>query len=88
MGHALVRSYGVNIAVGARQITQFLKRRLFAKKNKIIPPHSETIIPLLVVPLPDDRNFLFHLTAQTNLMMFVHIIYHDTKKVLVKNNSD
>lgn len=46
------------------------------------------MIPLLPVPLPDDKDFLFDPTAQPNLTLFAHIIHHDTKKVLVKNTSD
>ena len=46
------------------------------------------MIALLPVSLPDDRDFLFHLTTQPNLMLFAHIIHHDTKKVLVRNTFD
>lgn len=88
LGHALIVSCKVKITIKARQRGLFLKKRLLAKKDEVIPLHSETMIPLLPVPLPDDRNFLFHPTAQPNLMLFAHIMYHDTKKILVKNTSD
>lgn len=45
------------------------------------------MIPLVPVPLPNDRDFLFHSTTQASLTLFVHIIHHDTKKVLVMNTS-
>lgn len=46
------------------------------------------MIPLLPVPLLDDRDFLFHLATQINLTLFAHIIDHETTKVLVKNTFD
>ena len=86
--YALVESCGVKITVRARQKGQFLKKKLVAEKNEVIPLCSETIIPLLPVPFLDNKDFLFHLTAELNLMLFVYIIHHDTKKVLVRNTSD
>ena len=88
LGQALVGSCGVKIAIRARQRGQFLKKRLLVEKDGVIPPRSETMVPLLPVPLPDDRDFLFHPTAQPNLTLFAHIIHHDTKKILVRNTSD
>lgn len=49
---------------------------------------SEAIIPLLLVPLLDDKDFLFHPMAKTNLILFAHIIYHKTTKVLIRNTFD
>ena len=88
LGHALVGSCGVQIAVRARQRGEFLKKRLFAEKDEVVPPRSEAVIPILPVPLPDDRDFLFHPTARANLTLFAHIMHHDTKKVLVRNIFD
>ena len=88
LGHALVGSCKVKIAVRARQRDQFLMKRLIAEKDKVVSPRSEAVIPILPVPLPDNRDFLFHPTAQANLMLFAHIMHHDTKKVLVRNTSD
>ena len=64
LGHALVGSCRVKIVVRARQRGQFQKKRLLAEKDKVIPPRSETMIPLLPIPLLDERDFLFHPTAQ------------------------
>ena len=88
LGHALMGSCGVKIAVRVRQRGQFLKRRLLAEKDDVIPPRSKTMISLLSVPLPNDKDFLFYPTAQPDLMLFAHIIHHDTKKVLVRNTSN
>ena len=88
LGHALIGSCGVKITIRARQRGQFLRNRLLAEKNEVIPLRSERIVPLLPVPLLDNRDFLFHPTAQPNLTLFMHIIHHDTKKVLVRNTSN
>ena len=88
LGHALIGSCGVKITIKARQRGQFLEKRLLAEKNGVIPPRSETMVPLLPVPLSDDKDFLFHPTTQPSLTLFVHIMYHDTKKVLVRNIFD
>lgn len=56
--------------------------------DKVILPRSETMVTLLPVPLPDDRDFLFHPSAQSSLTLFAHIMHHDTKKILVRNTSD
>ena len=88
LGHALVGSCGVRIAIIARQRGQFLRKKLLAEKDGVVPPRSEAMVSLLPVPLPDDRDFLFHPTTQANLTLFAHIIHHDTKKILVRNTSD
>lgn len=88
LGHAIVESCGVKITIRARQKGKFLRRKLFIDNDGVVPPRSEAMIPLLPVPLPDNRNFLFHLATQTNLTLFAHIINHETTKVLVKNTSN
>lgn len=40
------------------------------------------------MPLPDNRNFLFHPTIQTNLTLYTHIVDYEISKVLVRNTSD
>ena len=88
LGHVLIGSYGVKITIRAKQRGQFLKKRLLAEKDKVIPPRSETMVPLLPVPLPNNRDFLFHPTAQLTLTLFAHIMHHDIKKILVRNTFD
>lgn len=88
LGHALIGSCGVKITIRARQRGQFLKKRLFAEKDEVISPRSETMVLFLPVPLPNDRDFLFHLTAQPSLTLFVHIMHYDTKRILVRNTSN
>lgn len=46
------------------------------------------MILLLLLLLPDDSNFLFHLATQPNLTLFKHIVNHQTSKILVKNASN
>lgn len=45
------------------------------------------MIPLVPMPLSDDRDFLFYPIAQASLTLFAHIMHHDIKKVLVTNIS-
>lgn len=88
LGHALIRSCRVKITVRAKQKNQFLKKKLLAKKDKVILPCSETMILLLLVSLPNNWDFLFHPTPQLNLTLFAYIIYHNTKKLLIRNIFD
>ena len=46
------------------------------------------MISLLPLPLPDNRDFLFHPTTQPNLTLFVYIVNHRILKVLVRNASN
>ncbi len=46
------------------------------------------MISLVKLPLPDDRDFLFHPTPQANLTLYSHIMDYETSKVLVRNASD
>lgn len=88
LGHALVGSCGVKISIRAKQTGQFLRKRLLAEKDKVISPYSETIVPFFPVPLPNNKDFLFHPTTQPNLILFAHIMHHNTKKILVRNTFD
>lgn len=60
ISHALVKSCGVTIPIKVRQKSQFLKKKLLAKIDKVVLPCSETIIPLFPIPLLNNQNFLFH----------------------------
>lgn len=64
LGHALVESCGVKIAIKAKQRGQFLRIRFFAKRDEVVPLRFEAIIPLVLVLLSDNRDFLFHPTAK------------------------
>lgn len=88
LGHTVVGNYGVKITIRARQGGQFLSKKLFAKKDEIVTLRSETMILLLPVLLPDDRDFMFHPIAQANLTLFVHIMHYETTKILVKKTSN
>lgn len=63
LGYTLVGSCRVKITIRARQKSQFLKKRLLAKKDGVIPLRSEIMVLLLLVLLPDNRDFLFHSAA-------------------------
>ena len=84
----LIGSCRVTIPISARQRGQFLTRKLLTSEVSVVPPRSEAMIPLVPVSVPDDRDFLFHPTAQPNLTLFTHIVDHQTSKVLVRNASD
>ena len=85
---ALIRSCGVTIPINAKQRGQFFRRKLLASDENVVPPRSETMIPLAPVSLPDDRDFLFYPTTQSNLTLYVHIVDHMTTKIIVSNTSD
>ena len=84
----LIGSYGVTIPISARQRGQFLTRKILTREVSVVPPRSEAMIPLVLISVPDDRDFLFHPIAQPNLTLFTHIINHYTSKILVRNAFD
>ena len=85
---ALIGACEVTIDVNAKQRSQFLARKLLTSQKSVIPPHSEAVIPLVWLPLPDNWDFLFHPTPQANLTLYAHIMDYETSRILVKNASD
>lgn len=85
---ALIGRYGVIIAINARQHRQFLKQKLLARNNNVIPPCSKSMIPLAPVSLSDDRDFLFYSTTQANLILYAQIVNYTITTILVSNTSD
>lgn len=85
---AVIESCRVTIKVNAKQQGQFFARKLLSSYESVILPHSEALVPLVRVPLLDNQDFLFHLTAQANLTLYTHIVNHETSKILVKNAFD
>lgn len=83
----LIESCRVTVPIDARQRDQFLTRRLLSSQETVVPPCSEAMLSLVPLPLPDDRDFLFHPATQANLTLFTHLIDHETSKVLVRNDS-
>ncbi len=83
----LIGSCGVTVPIDARQRGQFLTRRLLSSQETVVPPCSEAMISLVPLPLPDDRDFLFHPVTQANLTLFAHLVNHETSRVLVRNDS-
>ena len=85
---ALIGVCGVIIDVNTKQRGQFLAKRLLTSQESIISPCSEAMIFLMKLPLPDNRDFLFHPTPQANLTLYSHIMDYETTKILVRNTSD
>lgn len=65
----------------------FLTRKLLASQKTVLLPQSEATVSLIPIPLPDDRDFLFHPATQANLTLFTQIVDYPTSKVLIKNAS-
>lgn len=85
---AFIKSCEVTIPVNTKQCKYFLTRKLLASKEKRIPLHLDLMIPLVLVLLSDNCNFLFYPTTQANLILYTHIIDHKTSKILVRNTSN
>ncbi len=83
-----IGSCKVTIPINARQWGQFLARKLFISQETVVPPNFEAMISLLPLPLPNDRDFLFHSATQPSLTLITYIIDHRTLKVLVRNASN
>lgn len=49
-------------------------KKLFVKTDIEVFLRSEVMVLLYPILFPDDREFLFYLTAQVNLTLFGHII--------------
>ena len=82
----LIGSCGVTVPIDARQRGQFLTRRLLSSQETVVPPRSKAIVSFVPLPLPDNRDFLFHPNTQANLTLFTHLVDHKTSKVLVRND--
>lgn len=83
----LIGSCGITVPIDVRQSGQFLKKRLLSSQEMVVPPRSEAMVLLVPLPLPNNRDFLFHPTIQVNLTLFTHLVDHETLKVFVGNNS-
>ena len=85
---ALIGRCEVTVPIDTRQKGQFLTRKLLANQETVLLPHSEAMVSLVSLPLPDNRDFLFHPAIQPNLTLFTHIVDYQTSKVLVRNVSN
>ena len=54
----------------------------------MILPFSETIIPIILTDLPDNRDFLFEPTRQANIAIFAYIVDYRFRGILVRNELD
>lgn len=85
---ALIDACKVTINVNAKQRGQFLARKLLISQDSVIPPHSKAMIFLVKLPLPNNRDFLFHPTPQANLTLDSYIMDYETLKLFVSNGSN
>ena len=83
----LIGSCEVTVPIDGRQRGQFLTRKLLTSQETVLPPQSEAMVLLVPLPLPDDRDIMFHPATKANLTLFTHIVDHQTSKVLVRNTS-
>lgn len=84
----LIGPYGVIINVNAKQRGQFLAKKLLTSQESVIPLCSEAMIPLVKLPLLDNRDFLFYRTPQANVTLYFYIMDYETTKILVRNTFD
>ena len=50
--------------------------------------HSEAMVSLFSLPLPNNRNFLFYSATQANLILFTYIVNYQTLKNFIRNASN
>ena len=84
---AFITSCNVRIAITAGQQGQPLRIKLMADITILLPMNSESLVPVAHSNLPADRDFFFQPVQQPHLTLFAHLISHDTKKVLLRNDS-
>lgn len=63
-------------------------KKLLPNQEPVVLPCSKIMVSLVPLPLLNNRDFLFHPTTQTDLMLFIHIVNQQTSKVLIKNASN
>ena len=59
---ALLKNCGVTILINGKQCGNFLTKKLFASKDKIISPCLDLIVFFIPIFLSNNRNFFFYLT--------------------------
>ena len=60
---ARINSYNITINIIARSRGEFMRRKIYIKLSIFVPPHSEIILLIKEIDLPNDRNFLFELAV-------------------------
>lgn len=84
----LIGSCRVTVLISTRQRGQLFIKKLLISKLIMVSSQSKALISLIPVFVPDNCDFLFYPAAQPNLMLFTHIINHQTLKILVRNASN
>lgn len=87
---AYIGSCKTSITVTARQRGQYIRRKIQALSATVIPPHSETFVPVKTstLSLPEDRDYIFEPTTQANLILFAHLVDSKMTGILARNDSD
>ena len=65
-----------------------MRRKIYIKLFIFVPSHSEIILSIKKIDLSNDRDFLFELAVQTNLIIFAYLINYIITRILVRNKSN
>lgn len=65
-----------------------MQQRLHSNTLLMIPPWLQAFVPTNTLSFLLDRDFYFKSTQQPKLSLFAHLISHNTKDILVLNESD
>lgn len=86
---AYISSCRVRVYIEAKQRGPFIRRKMLADANMVLPPRTEAIVPFVSLDLPDDHDFLFYPSpASQSLTFFSHLLDHRVQGVLACNDSD
>ena len=85
---ARINSCSTTINIIARSRGEFMRRKIYIKLFIFMSPHSEIILLIKKIDLSNDRDFLFELAVQTNLIMFAYLINYIITRILVRNKSN
>ena len=83
-----INSYSITIKITTRPRGEFIWRKVYAKLSIFVSSHSEIILLIKEISLSNDRNFLFKLAVQTNLIMFAYLINYTITRILIRNKSN
>lgn len=81
----LIKNCRVIIPINVRQHEQFLRKKLFIGENNIILSCFKIMIFFAPAFLPNNCNFMFHLAAQVNLILYTYFVNYTTIKILLKS---
>ena len=85
---ARINNCSTTINITTRPRGEFIRRKIYIKSSIFMSPHSEIILSIKKINLSNDRNFLFELVVQTNLIIFAYLINYTITKILIRNKSN